>query len=55
INTEKLQVGLNEVICLGVLSNGKEIIPLPKQKEKILNFHSPKTIRDLRKILGSMN
>lgn len=51
INFDKLQIGMNEVKLLGVSINGSEIIPLEKQKEKILEAEIPKNISSLRKYL----
>lgn len=55
INLNKMQFALNEVSLLGYKLNGNDIVPLDKQKKKVMDWPKPKNISECRKFLGLVN
>lgn len=55
INMKKIQYAENEVDLLGFKINANDIIPLEKQKTKILEFPKPTKIKECRQFLGIVN
>lgn len=55
INLKKIQFAQNEVEILGFKIDGHDIIPMEKQKQKILEFLIPTKIKECRQFLGMCN
>lgn len=55
INVAKSEFGKNEIIFLGHQITTEGTKPDPEKVNAILNYQRPKTIRELRRFLGSLN